>query len=455
MPKQLKSQKEILISLGEEERKKLVAHLGRGMKGPKDMKQDIAGEEHAKFLVGRHNETIVVDKEESTKTDTIFLKDINNCKVQIKCRSAKILIESCHNSVITIGGLIMTNTLEIWKCNGCELVVNSKVSTIQVDLCDKLALLYKSRMEFFQVVWMGVEELRVNFARETDQHHSLTTGYGHMVEQLREENPGMVLSETIDQFIVRFVKEQMKCEQMVRLENGFPTTEREAADFDAKKKKNDAIMEKHLRKVIKVTEKKHGKEVSTVHDKKKAYEIETIQPGDGQEPSSGDRIVLLYRGKLQKDGTVFDEQMDREHPWSFTYDRGEVVPGFDDALGLFSKGMKANVKIAADAAYGVQGVHDKAKEKENLEAARKEKEAKNEPTKDLTVPPVFIIPPNSDLEFEIECLDIIRHTKKTAEEHALTKAEEEEVADSFLPDNLKPKPAKGKAGAKKGAGKKK
>ena len=58
--------------------------------------------------------------------------------------------------------------------------------------------------------------------------------------------------ERFDQFIVRYVKGKLLQELIVRLPNGFPTTDREADAFDAEKEKNDRLYEAHVRKMINV-----------------------------------------------------------------------------------------------------------------------------------------------------------------------------------------------------------
>merc|ERR1712098_715346 len=60
----------------------------------------------------------------------------------------------------------------------------------------------------------------------------------------REEVPDF--KERFDQFIIRHVKGKLIQELIVRLENGFPTTEREAAAFDAQKEKNDNAAKANL-----------------------------------------------------------------------------------------------------------------------------------------------------------------------------------------------------------------
>jgi len=64
----------------------------------------------------------------------------------------------------------------------------------------------------------------------------------------REEVPDF--KERFDQFIIRYVKGKLLQELVVRLKNGFPTTEREAAAFDEQKEKNDRLYEAHVRKML-------------------------------------------------------------------------------------------------------------------------------------------------------------------------------------------------------------
>jgi len=52
----------------------------------------------------------------------------------------------------------------------------------------------------------------------------------------------------------------------VRLKNGFPTTEREAKEFDDKQKANDAAMENYVRNLVKVRRPSHAMAHDTRHD---------------------------------------------------------------------------------------------------------------------------------------------------------------------------------------------
>lgn len=96
---------------------------------------------------------------------------------------------------------------------------------------------------FHSVVWAGTRDISL---RITDKElhyevgfffflkvfHSAQTGF----EQMRAKTD--VLREDIDQFIIRYVDDELLNERLIRLENGFPTTQREKDDFEARQEKN-------------------------------------------------------------------------------------------------------------------------------------------------------------------------------------------------------------------------
>jgi FKBP-type peptidyl-prolyl cis-trans isomerase len=98
-----------------------------------------------------------------------------------------------------------------------------------------------------------------------------------------------------------------------------------------------------------------------------------MREGQGDTPQPGDRVSVLYVGRLLQ-GTIFDENQDREHPFVFRVRREMVIEGWDQVLQLMKKGEKRLVIIPPELAYGTRG----------------------QPPK---------IPRNSTLVFEIELLD--------------------------------------------------
>lgn len=105
---------------------------------------------------------------------------------------------------------------------------------------------------------------------------------------------------------------------------------------------------------------------------------EELSPGDNVSfPTRGDTLVMHYVGKLAADGTVFDSSRDRGQPFQFQIGVGQVIKGWDEGVLRMSKGQKAVLHIPAVKGYGRSGAG-------------------------------AAIPPNADLIFEVELLDIIR-----------------------------------------------
>lgn len=77
-----------------------------------------------------------------------------------------------------------------------------------------------------------------------------------------------------------------------------------------------------------------------------------LESGDGATPGADDTVEVHYEGTLI-DGTVFDSSFDRGEPVSFQV--GQVIEGWQEALQLMSVGDTWEVVIPADLAYGAQG----------------------------------------------------------------------------------------------------
>ncbi len=82
----------------------------------------------------------------------------------------------------------------------------------------------------------------------------------------------------------------------------------------------------------------------------------TTQPGTGPNAKPGQLVTVQYRGTLL-DGKEFDSSA--KHPgqpaFTFALGRGQVIPGWDDALQQLNKGSKATILIPSSLAYGKQG----------------------------------------------------------------------------------------------------
>lgn len=105
----------------------------------------------------------------------------------------------------------------------------------------------------------------------------------------------------------------------------------------------------------------------------------------GPNPKVGEVVWLKYKGKLAADGTMFDESPDIPLPVEglfpegtpFPVEEGAIIPGLFQGIQQMRKGGKYTLFIPADLAYGD------------------------------SPPEGSLIPPNADLEFEIEVIDIM------------------------------------------------
>jgi len=198
------------------ERKRMQAMLGN----PK--------EQVAKYLINEKGKKEILGEEQVNSQATIYFKNCHDCEYTVDALCTKIMIEGCTNTKVILNKKIVTHTVDVWKCNDFHLVSNTYLGTLQIDICKKLTVDYANKELFNSIVWAGVFDMTINFQDSTE--HNLVTGFN----QMKEAYPKMNLSDTIDQFIIRFLKGKLTSEQIVRLENGFPTTEREAAEFDRK-----------------------------------------------------------------------------------------------------------------------------------------------------------------------------------------------------------------------------
>jgi len=74
-----------------------------------------------------------------------------------------------------------------------------------------------------------------------------------------------------------------------------------------------------------------------------------VTPGTGPKPAATDTVVCNYRGTLI-DGTEFDSSYKRGQPATFQV--GQVIPGWTEALQLMPVGSKWQLFIPPDLAYG-------------------------------------------------------------------------------------------------------
>ncbi|MBT8280125.1 MAG: peptidylprolyl isomerase [Muriicola sp.] len=79
-----------------------------------------------------------------------------------------------------------------------------------------------------------------------------------------------------------------------------------------------------------------------------------IQEGSGKKPEKGQQVSVHYEGSLPS-GQVFDSSYKRKEPITFQLGVGQVIPGWDEGIGLLKVGDKARFVIPSNLAYGSAG----------------------------------------------------------------------------------------------------
>jgi len=79
-----------------------------------------------------------------------------------------------------------------------------------------------------------------------------------------------------------------------------------------------------------------------------------LKQGDGKTPNKGDQVSVHYEGSLVN-GQVFDSSYQRKQPIDFQIGVGQVIPGWDEGIGLLKVGEKAKLVIPSELGYGSRG----------------------------------------------------------------------------------------------------
>lgn len=115
-------------------------------------------------------------------------------------------------------------------------------------------------------------------------------------------------------------------------------------------------------------------------------DVDVVAEGTGPSPGKTDVIFVRYTGKLD-DGTVFDQSQDVQLPIQGLLPEGSplplgrMIPGFAEGAVQMKKGGKYTLFIPAGKGYGAEGQKDQQGNQ--------------------------VIPPNSDLTFDVELVDFM------------------------------------------------
>ena len=89
------------------------------------------------------------------------------------------------------------------------------------------------------------------------------------------------------------------------------------------------------------------------------------QEGTGAKPLRGMKISVVYTAFLI-DGTKFNENLDRENPFTFSLGGGEVILGWEEAFADMRKGEKRVLIVPQALGYGLRGLGEKVPRRATL-----------------------------------------------------------------------------------------
>jgi len=130
------------------------------------------------------------------------------------------------------------------------------------------------------------------------------------------------------------------------------TAQRLVADYQKNKQQDMAKIAAKKQKEADAFLVKNAKEDNVVVTAT-GLQYKIIEQGKGKSPTSKDKVVAHYTGKLL-DGTVFDSSHERGEPATFPV--SGVIKGWQEALPMMKEGGKWQIVVPANLAYGDRGI---------------------------------------------------------------------------------------------------
>jgi len=195
-----------------------------------------------------HNKIWVEDLKGETKDVTandeelhaVHIRNCTDCAFTIPAalKTVKVFFEGCKNTSLSLNTEMVTETLEVWRCENSSVDIGVKTGTIQADICTgTLKIKFASKAHLGSIYHAGVETMEVSFGDGTATH--VTKSAELFAKQSEEEkeaatkalanSKGAVMAQTADesQFVTHTVAGGVLTERVVRGADEYPSTLRE------------------------------------------------------------------------------------------------------------------------------------------------------------------------------------------------------------------------------------
>jgi len=177
-------------------------------------------------------QTTTLDAVRVKTSDTLVFKGCRDGTYTVTGMHTKLVIDECVGCKFFVNAKVISAVADLYKCENIELHSTVAIKTLQVDNCTNVKVKFVDSEHFHSVVWAGTKQLEVN-VKHTKELQS-NTG----VDVIRAKHPTMEIRDDIDQFITRIIDSELLTERVIRLPNGFPSTQREKDEFDARQERN-------------------------------------------------------------------------------------------------------------------------------------------------------------------------------------------------------------------------
>lgn len=184
-----------------------------------------------KVLTKLNGVTEKLEKDSFDANQTLVLMGCTDCVVEVETTCVKVFLQLCTNVTLHLRSKVITHTLEAYKCDGCNVVISTKIWTAQMDLCKGCNLDFASREDFQTIISAGCHDMGVNLVDVGTEKGSTKVHYPTL-EAAAKAAGNDDINEERTQFKTHFKTGKLATEQIVRLENGFPTTEDERKEFE-------------------------------------------------------------------------------------------------------------------------------------------------------------------------------------------------------------------------------
>jgi len=171
-----------------------------------------------KVLHNMEGVTETLTEETLTNEQALMISGCKKCEINVETTCVKIFMEKCQDVVLRVRGKVITQTIEIDHSSQLNVLIFTKVGTLQVEQCQKVNCLVESRDLFNgYMIWAGCFLLRLQVGDDL-----MRCDFG-LTQQL---DPTINIERT--QFKVWYNSaKKLICDKVIRLKNGFPTTKRE------------------------------------------------------------------------------------------------------------------------------------------------------------------------------------------------------------------------------------